>query len=468
MIIQMKEKMHKFEKKYSNLDSSMFTIGEVNVLPLIRREIKFNYLSEKKEKIVTNHGRIRMHELFKVFVFFFKSVGQILTIFKYKNKRFLFLGFSRRSKLLNGNYLDKFHDPIIDCLDVNDCIMIEKPFKQQHERDRSTSAPIIDYDFFTYTSLAIATLITPIIFCVFLRKFKLMRQLLEKEFRRSFKGNYWLSHVFSKFLVDAFFARIVVQIIRPEILIVTSRWLHYPFIYVCKNKGVHIVELQHGCVMKTNFFYDDFNETPFQIDTMAVFSDQWKDRYWNAKQVVVFGLKQTYLDKSNNAEDDNLELPKSVLVISQPEMCSKLSEDLEHLAASNSRVDFHVKLHPQDIDNYHVRYKRLTNLNNVSFISGFEADTRELVRNYALVLGYTSTVLFEALDVGCSVGLISSDEVGIEEYQSYYGSMVDYFNIVDRDGILYFDLLVNQKISARIFSNLNEIAINRFFYEAYI
>ncbi len=128
-------------------------VGNVNILPLIRRNIKFKYLkSIDNERSQTNFTSRNFNDVFKVIFGSFKSLFGFVSLFFLREKEFLFLGFSRRVVQKDGFSKDIFHDDLIQFLGKDKCLMIEKPFRLSHSKKRSTICPIIDYDFFMYFS----------------------------------------------------------------------------------------------------------------------------------------------------------------------------------------------------------------------------------------------------------------------------------------------------------------------------
>ncbi len=463
--MQYLNKCKDFEDKVRQSKINWRRVFGINFYPIIRRGLKFKYIKDGSLITSTNFRNYRLSVFYRVFVSTIKSFFSLRFLFSSRSK-FLFLGFSRRVIDKDAVAIDKFHDPIIDTLESEDCLLIEKPFRFGHSDKRHTKCNILDFDFVVYLSIIVGVVISPVVYLLQRRNIELLCRDIAYTFPNESIGTRSLTLLVSKFLSDLFFSRLLLSIIKPEKLIVTSRWLHYPFIYACKEKNIETIELQHGCVMKENVFYCKFDEEQFDVDVMAVFSDFWIDRNWNTKTVTTFSVNDSIeSNRKNVSEERENKLDDSVLIISQPEMSSYLDNDLIKIAESNPELNFFVKLHPQDVDGYEYRYRNSQHLINVNFIADLTVDSRELTKKYDLVIGYTSSVLFEAYDANCSVGLIHNEEIDSDYYKALYGNDFSAFHSIYPGDKIKSSHFVKGNNRVSFFAPLDKEKVKVFFNE---
>lgn len=449
--------------KYTDLvgdDLKSLKLDDVEVYPLMRRGLTLKYLVRKKIINTSNHKRYSLSDFVLILLGAFLSFFSLFSLLLGGTKKFVFMGFSRRSLTPSGESLDKFHDPIIELLDSSDCIMIERPFRFTHSRNKMTKCPVINYDFVVYLSYVLGFVYR--IYCKFFRgdKINIIASKINSKFDFNIVSTNSIAMVVGVFKAERFIAKFIIKKLKPEKLIVTSRWLHYGFLSVAKERGLEIIELQHGSILKSNIFYQSLDEGDLSPNTMFTFSEYWNDRDWNAPNVIAIGNGSLEADVKERCVKDN-----RVLVISQPEMQSKLISDLKSLSKVNSHSEFYVKLHPQDVDEYESRYSELLDCNNINFISNNKESLKELLLNYRLVVGYNSTVLFEAYDIGLSVGLLSSEEIPWNDYVKYLGDACELFENIEVDSVIDFGRFIRSDFSPVFYKPLDKKFVRRYFYE---
>lgn len=415
------DSLEKFDKIIIEHQLQKINFLGYKVFPLIRKNLINTYLQNEGGVVSSNHKKYKVSDLILIFSGVKKSIVSLsrLLISNSNCKRFLFLGFSRRTLVDSIGYVDKFHDPIIDSLNHEDCLMLERPFKFSHCMNRKTNCDITDYDFVVYLSSFIAKLLTPFYLLFFWRNVSSTVHNINLALDGQLISKFSFVNIIINFLCEKWFAKIVLDKVRPDKLILTSRWLHYPFIYAARSKGIKVIELQHGSILRQNVFYREFDEGDLYADQMFTFGKYWNDRKWNTAEVTAVGSGYCKFDKVTSSKATVI---NTVIVISQPEMQNKLIADMSLLASNNENLKFLIKLHPQDVDNYMTRYAKLFKYKNISFLSDSKVDINSILSRYSLVIGYNSTVLFEAYHLGLSVGLFCSDGLSEADYEQYFGT----------------------------------------------
>lgn len=412
--------------KDSKIDE--FIIDDFKIWPFIRLATVDKILIKQGVFGIRNHSKFTLKDLFFVMKNTFLSLISLITIAKLGRRKFLFVGFSRR--VVEGSYyVDKFHDPIINTLDPADCIMIERPFKKRHYNNRSTNCPIVNIDFFVYSSELYSR-----VFSFFYRlKYKKDLNNLANKLEPIYSNKSFIinlaSREIAKFHLQNLFNNYFLNIFKPKKVIVTNRGLHLSLLY-CANKAmIETSELQHGAVLANNISYTDQNDGLLSVNKFLTFGDYWCQGYkWagNETQVVSFGFKYIE-DKKNDLTVNNSEKKqklKEILFISQPELCEKINTELDLIAKNNPDYNFILKLHPQDIQGYRERYSVALSNKNVTVLDNQICDNYSLFYSFDYVFGYNSTMLYEAYYFGCSVFIVNFTNMNLS---SVFGDSMECF-----------------------------------------
>ncbi|TMP59523.1 hypothetical protein CWB77_13670 [Pseudoalteromonas sp. S1610] len=403
-------------------------INDFNVWPLIRLSVIDKLLINEGVFGVRNHSTLKLSHLLSVIYNSIVSLFSLMMAIRLGRRKFLFVGFSRRTK--DGSQaIDKFHDPIINELNSKDCVMIERPFKAKHFSRRATQCPIVNLDFFVYFTEFYSRA-----FSFFYRlRYKADLSALANKLEPIFSDRSFIikstSREIAKFHIQNLFNNYLLKIFQPQKVIVTNRGLHLSLIY-CANKAmIETSELQHGITLANDISYTEQNDGLLGVNNFLAFGDYWCQGYkWagNETQVISFGFKYIE-DKRNNlivkkpAKKQNL---KKVLFISQPELYEQINTELDLIAKNNRDCNFVLKLHPQDIQGYRERYSVALSNTNVTVLDNQICDNYSLFYSFDYVFGYNSTMLYEAYYFGCSVFIVNFTNMNLS---SVFGDSMECF-----------------------------------------
>lgn len=446
------------------LEFSLLKIDGVHIWPLVRKNVYQNVLKNNDGVNNVNYSKYSINFVFKVLSSTILAFFSLLKfLIKIKPKKFVFLGFSRRC-LENGEFVDKFHDPIIESLELDDCLLIEKPFKGTHSNNRATKSDILDYDVIFYAVKFISFLCSPLYFIIN----RVDIQNVCRKINTNLKGRdivncLFLSKKVFEFKLESRVACYFLRKLNTDKLIVTSRWLHFPFIYAANMLDIETIEIQHGAILRNSTFYKNVDDFEFGIDTMFTFSEFWNDYPWGAKKTLSIGSHQYQFEKSKDSYESKV--VSNILLVSQPELSTRFSQDIVNLSLANIDKNFVVKLHPQDHVGFSERYSKCIDLVNVRFVKDFTSS--EDLGSFDLVLGYKSTMLYEASSRGIPVGLLVSEPNERMDYLSVFGSeILNEFAFVETNCDI--DTL-NIKISnLKFFESFSGSVIRKYMYEACI
>jgi len=461
----------KFIHNIKNIDTiseerkfSLLKINDVYIWPLVRKNVYQNALKNNDGINNLNYSTYSINFVFKVFLSTILSFFSLLKFFlKIQHKKFVFLGFSRRF-LENGEFVDKFHDPIIDSLELDDCLLIEKPFKGSHSNNRATKSDILDYDVIFYAVKFISFLCSPLYFVINRVEIQNVCRKINTDLKcRDVVTCLFLSKKVFEFKLEGRVACYFLRKLNTDKLIVTSRWLHFPFIYAANMLDIETIEIQHGAILRSSMFYKNVDDFEFGIDTMLTFSEFWNDYPWGAKKTLSIGSHQYQFEKSKDSYESKV--VSSILLVSQPELSTRFSQDIVNLSRANIDKTFVVKLHPQDHVGFSERYSQCIDLVNVRFVKDFTRS--EGLGSFDLVLGYKSTMLYEASSRGIPVGLLVSDPNERIDYLSVFGDeILNEFTFVETSCDI--DTLSFRMSKLNFFEKFNGSLIRKYMYETCI
>ncbi len=172
---------------------------------------------------------------------------------------------------------------------------------------------------------------------------------------------------------------------------VWNKWLH--------EQGYTVVELQHGMLYANHFAYNfpasiltdrTHSARHYLPDLLLTFGEQWASQVRVPYRLVPIGFP--YLSEMAQRLTAVLTDPLQILIVSeQMEKIASLTAELA-CALPDHRLIF--KLHPVETSVINP-YPMLLNHSNVRIVGN--ANIHELIAQSAIVIGETTTVLFEAL-----------------------------------------------------------------------
>lgn len=402
-------KINEFVKENKINEIEMF---DLPIWPLIKVEVSDKILKSNGFFESRNTTTISLKKIIKGVKGGGVSFCHLMKLILMKSqKKEMFVGFARRS-LDEGIWVDKFHDPILKKKNNANYVFIEKPYKFEHFKNSDADYKPVYYDFEVYFPELLSRIISPLIRNTIrnnISKTALLDLINDNEYLSSLIARKIISFKIRKFISDLLFKNI-----RVENLYLTNRSIHYPMILSAKENNIKVHEFQHGIILNQDVIYNDVDEGKLSVDYFLTFSPYWCENYsWagNSTKVIPYGFQ--YIHEKRRKFQKNHSEKNDVLVVSQPEMSKKLCAEIKRLSEVHSDVRFVVKLHPQDIENYKIRYKNILSLDNVAFIDNFDVDNYELLSRFNYVLGYYSTMMFEARFFDVKVIVLPSDSSSI-------------------------------------------------------
>ncbi len=326
--------------------------------------------------------------------------------FKSKHNLSLFFPFNRLV-YSNGRYLDKFIDPVISesSLNTDNYVIIDPPryvgnYDREHKtqtidnESRSLIQQLLNYYF---------RCLTPIFYG------KAIRHLFSKaqtafDLPDDFISRYY--KLTSLFLAKYYYYLYWFKKIKPRRVFVVYREGYFAQIAACKKLGIPVAEFQHGITLDDTVSFAGEYDQRIDPDYFLVFGDYWKGPQFGMPldRIVNIGWAYSkYLQKNiaQNAEKHVNE----ILVISSPEISDNILDALKAISEADGNYSFDIRLHP--CESYNEQQKQKLNAIPKAQVVDNKTDSALVLPTYKYVVGENSSVIYEALSVGCKVGMLN-------------------------------------------------------------
>lgn len=216
---------------------------------------------------------------------------------------------------------------------------------------------------------------------------------------KNFKAKYWL-------------ARRLFQLKKPKRLyVVVSYGIGY-MIKAAKDLGIEVIELQHGTFSEYHLGYSYPNgERNLSVfpDQLWVWKDFWKDMCQlplHEDNVVTYPF--THMEKEMAKFRNNPRDPFQIAVMSQGALGERIADEVIKFYEQLKHCKIIYKLHPSEVKIWrqYPSLVRLSQYPNVTILDSSETPLYKILAESKAVIGVFSTVMYEALEFGCSVYLL--------------------------------------------------------------
>lgn len=365
----------------------------------------------------------------------------------------------------NGIYLDKFIDPVVKeaSLSKSDFVIIDPPsyvgnYNREHKKQtidnesRTVQQQLLYYLF---------RLLTPL----FLRN--RIKGLFNKAQNAFGIPDEFLSRYYKQvalFLAKYYYYLYWFRIIKPKRVFVVYREGYFAQIAVCKKLGIPVAEFQHGITLDDTVSFAGEYDPRIDPDYFLVFGDYWKGPQFGMPldRIVNIGWAYSkYLQKTVAPNADKH--VNEVLVISSPEISDAVLDALKVLSEAHGDFCFDIRLHPCESYNDSQKLK-LQSIPKAQVVDN-KTDCALVLPTYKYVVGENSSVIYEALSVGCKVGMLNL--CGLRPAIDLSGIKENFFVINDAKDFEQF--LSEDKISsaskAEFYSDFDSEAFMKFINE---
>lgn len=373
------------------------------VWPLIRFSVIVNYTIGK---VPLSRPSISFRQVKLFFYGFFNLF-----------RRYHFLAFSDSSerKVIEGRYFDKSIDPLI--LLYPKTLLFELPLPNHFSRARTTTRFIAS----KYPLYVLALLYERFI----LRKIELTNEELITGFNAELGVTYDYRAQIRKALSHYYLGLFLFRIYKPKAIFIQSAYTNTGLVKAFKERGVMVIEVQHGMITSTHEAYNVFRDCGRECNPHYLFSfgererEIFRNNYFLPQENVI-PVGHFYIDyiRRNTKKDRKLEqivtkYQKSIVVSTQdiPQERRLITFLIEAARqASDLVILFVPRFQPPE---YYDRYQFPSNMILVSWLNVYEAILQADFHSTIF-----STCALEAPSLGTPNLLIDIDGLSRKSYES--------------------------------------------------
>lgn len=374
-----------------------YKIDGISIYSLIRQDVRKSILRQRGFASMDVRGKIRARRVLASCVkSFFDVCGMLINRHPFTN---LFMAFPRVD-MIDGQYLDKFTDPLIACSDLGKDFKIFEPGRAgEHKSPRFNSQSIVNIDCVT----AFSYLLSMIMIEFLPKKSREKCNLLVDSIKRAFPDvNFDYKSIlrtiyrirchilFYEKIIKKKGVKNIFATVRPEDVFIAGNQL-----------GINTFELQHGISYEGTELYSGYRDELILPKKFLAFGEN--------KPLDVYGIPEDRIVNVGFALNTFLHnLPQAerlgnncILVVSDPEITSVLVPIIAKLAIDNRDVVFFYRCHPHET--LSSEQKTLLEKSGVK-IQDNRINISVALYQFSLVIGENSTVMYEAISCGKKVG----------------------------------------------------------------
>lgn len=374
-----------------------YKIDGISIYSLIRLDVRKSVIRQMGVASMQVRGKVHSRRvLFSCVKSFFEVCGMLFSHHQFAN---LFMAFPRID-MIDGQYLDKFTDPLIACSDLGSDFKIFQPGRAgKHESPRFNNKFIINIDFLTAFSYLLSRIMIEFLPKNSRDKLNLLFDSIKRAFPNmdfNYKSLLWTIYktrcniYFYEKIIKKKGIKNIFATVRPEDVFIAGNRL-----------GINTFELQHGISYGCSELYSGYRDELILPKKFLAFGENKPLNTYGIPEdrIVNIGFAlNTYLH--NLPRVDKLE-NNCILVVSDPEITSVLVPIIAKLAIDNCDFAFFYRCHPHET--LSAEQKFLLEDSGVK-IQDNRINISVVLTQFSLVIGENSTVMYEAISCGKKVG----------------------------------------------------------------
>lgn len=376
--------------------------AKIKGLPIysfIRFFVRNDILNQNGFPVLKPRQRIKRSSVIKSALI---SIWHFLKLFLLRSHySTVFYSFPRVEKIGN-EYIDKFTDPIIDCVEYkDDIIILEHGRAGVHPTPRIHKNKIVYLDVLSVYSNVIASLYGSRFYNKYRIDFDQFYNSLNRAFDNTLKIERIVKLFYSNYLYNNGLYKILKCMSAKRLIGPSRSYMFGPF-YAAHLLGIKTFELQHGVTYGETVTYSGYRDPMVMPDVFLAFGDNKPSNVYgiDERRIVNIGWAlQDYLAKLPHKDSFQ---EKDILVISDPEVTNAIFEVVLRLAEDNPESTFYIRPHPHE----NITEQQLCSISskrNIK-IQDKSINITVVLQGFNHVVGENSTVLYEALAINKKVG----------------------------------------------------------------
>lgn len=436
-------------------DSGLFNIkiNDINIYNYINREIQTELLKYYGWGLNYQNPIVPDKERKKAL---YKSFWQFVSLFLSNKKYDIVIRSFERVDFINGKYIDKFTDPLIDYSDIGkNCVIFEHGRSGRHLTPRYHSNMIIFTDIIYWLAWKFITLRKR----YYYRKHSQIINELFSKIDKTFpeitinKDKLFTHIVRSSFITSCY--KTIFKKIHATKLFAPARASFKHIVPAAKICGLKVFELQHGLTYSLSITYAGHQDSLFSPDLFLSFGKIHSANSYGIQEnkIIEIGWAfEKYLTKQIEKSKD------SILIVSAPDISEKMISITCYFAKKHPEIHFYFRPHPLEVLD-DITIKQLKLHKNIFLSDNLENISMVLMR-FDCVLGSNSTVLYEALAMDKKVGKLNMYGL-IPQFLKKEDEKFFYIINDDKSFDFFYHSPIDLKSSINIYSPFKPEVINR-------
>ena len=385
--------------KEINSDLDEIRLFDIPLWRIVRYNTRLHYIHTKTGYVASSSTNQQVQN---------RSLKLLSGFWKYirKNDLSIFFTFNRLINI-NGSLLDKFEDPVVEFTDLkkSNYVIVDTPnYVGHYNRFHKSHSVSNEYRTLTMQVLKnVSLLITPFLFK---RKIHLLYNKANVVFNLDSRVLKQYQRAISLFVASYLYYSIWFRLLHPRRVFVVLREGYFPVIAVCKKLGIPVAEFQHGITLDKTVSYTGEYDNRIDPDYFFIFGEFWKGPQFGMTldRLVNIGWAYSKFLQDTVVNDSEKHL-NELLVISSPEISDNILDALNVLSDTKGDFSFDIRLHP--CESYsEAQQMKLQSIPKARLVDN-KKDSALVLPTYKYVVGENSSVLYEALSVGCKVGMLN-------------------------------------------------------------
>ncbi len=394
--------LNEYLKKEDALEelNRIMILGDIPLWRIVRQSFRVSFIEATKKTVDRRYSVIK-----QIANYFVSAIAFVKTIFVRRPYDTLIFPHSRLFKNLEGVYMERFSDSLIDCSNYkDDYLIVERHQNGVHHKPRLHQQNLIYSDFIDVSSIVLKYFIYPFAAIIYKKELAQLYNCLDAEFciPQSYKKSFGLQ--LSSFIISYYLTKVLIDSCSPKRVYLATRETFKHVVSICKHKGVRVYELQHGIIYGENILYCGQYSEAIDPDCFLTFGQSVDNKLVGMPEekikAIGFPYKQYLLDR---VSPDNLNR-KTILVVSEPQISSMIVDTLLDLSERYKEYTFHIRCHPQE----KINEKDLARIVNhpIQIVDNSE-ESFIAISKYDYVIGENSSCLYEAAFLGKKIGRLN-------------------------------------------------------------
>lgn len=366
----------------------------------------------------------------------------------------IIMGFSRLDNI-NGMYIDRFTDPVIDLSKLKDnYIYFEYGRTGMHMSPRKNIKRVVYTDFIYLFSLIWGYSAAIPIMLLNYRELQQFKKCLVDVTSLDIKL-FYLSRIIAEFKCNACIFEIIITRLNAKRVFGVSRILFKHASFAAKKKNLSVYEFQHGITLSNTELYSGNYIPEIDPDYFLLFGDSCPRDVFGIPKELTINIGWAFKQYIKGLSNDN-KFTNCCLVISEPQISNQIIEATLILAKHNPHINFHIRRHPQESFTVEQKSKFESTQNVIDCTN--KKNSLLVVMAYDYIIGENSTVLYEGLSLGKKVARLN-----ICGLHPLLRNNNDSFYYIDR--LEDFEKYINapvKKMKADVYSDFNVELFNSF------